>query len=314
MLVKINNLSKKYNDKHVLKDISFSFSNEIVGLLGHSGAGKTTLLKILSRLENYDEGNISIDNKDLKDSPINIGIQLQNQDLINHLTVFDYISFMIKRVKVKINEANSFKKIYDEIKLIKEQKLIPTIKYNNKDIKSLYIELIEKNNITPYATNLYLKSKVNMEKINKKLSLIESKIKGENERYFSEYEIEKEVITISKMCFSTPLLFKKPKELSLGETQRVKISIALIKRPSLLLLDEATSNLDPQLKKEIILSIKNVFKQMNIPIIYVTHSFEEAKQLCSKLLFLKDGKVEQFDSLTNIKSKPVSSYIKEYIK
>ena len=313
MNIEINKLTKKYDEKYVLQSLTFSFQNEIIGLLGQSGAGKTTLLKILAGLETFDSGTILIDDKSILESKNNVGILLQDQELINHLNVFNNISFMIEKIPTTISNPNLKKNILDEIKIIKENKLVYSFKLNRKEKQKLFLSIVDKYDVTLYSLNLFIKSKGDMSLIRKKIEKLNNKVKNKKERCLTKYEIEKEVISVSKITLSSQLLFKKPYELSLGENNRVRLAIALIKRPSILLLDEPTGNLDPILKKEILQNIHNVYSKLKIPIIYVTHSFEEASNICSKLLFLNHGQIDQFDEVDNIKKNPKASLVKSYI-
>lgn len=61
--IQIEGISKKYDNKYVIKDVSMSIpSGRIIGLLGDNGIGKTTLLKLLGNLQKPDKGEIRIDN------------------------------------------------------------------------------------------------------------------------------------------------------------------------------------------------------------------------------------------------------------
>ena len=60
-LVSIKNLSKKYENREVLKDINLSITNgKIIGLLGKNGAGKTTLIKLINDLLTPTTGEILV--------------------------------------------------------------------------------------------------------------------------------------------------------------------------------------------------------------------------------------------------------------
>jgi ATP-binding cassette subfamily F protein 3 len=59
--IKINNISKSFDEKHVIKDVSFAlYFGEKVGLVGANGSGKSTLAKIISSIEKPSEGKIEI--------------------------------------------------------------------------------------------------------------------------------------------------------------------------------------------------------------------------------------------------------------
>ncbi len=67
--IKVRNISKSINGREILHNINFDvYEGEIVGLVGPNGAGKSTLLKIMTGLYNYDSGEISYYNYDLKNN------------------------------------------------------------------------------------------------------------------------------------------------------------------------------------------------------------------------------------------------------
>lgn len=97
-MLKIKKLNKSFKNNHVLKDISFDIKKGEVGvLLGKSGEGKTTLLRCINGLENFDNGEIIIDNKVNKNANeiLNIkgqiGLVFQNFNLFPHLSVIENI-------------------------------------------------------------------------------------------------------------------------------------------------------------------------------------------------------------------------------
>lgn len=87
------------------------------------------------------------------------------------------------------------------------------------------------------------------------------------------------------------LLERLPQSLSGGEKQRVAIARALLKRPQLLLMDEPMASLDDAHKNEILPYLERLHDQLNIPIIYVSHSLEEVSRLCDEIIVLEAGKV-----------------------
>ena len=88
------------------------------------------------------------------------------------------------------------------------------------------------------------------------------------------------------------LLERMPERLSGGERQRVAIARALVLNPEILLMDEPLASLDSQRKQEILPFLTRLHSELNIPVLYVTHSQQEVAQLADYLVLLADGKVQ----------------------
>ncbi|UUX51089.1 molybdenum ABC transporter ATP-binding protein [Nisaea acidiphila] len=88
-----------------------------------------------------------------------------------------------------------------------------------------------------------------------------------------------------------PLLHRRVQDLSGGETQRVAIGRALVSRPRLLLMDEPLSALDLRRKMEILPYIERLRDEMDLPVLYVTHSIDELSRLADHVLLIRDGAV-----------------------
>lgn len=89
----------------------------------------------------------------------------------------------------------------------------------------------------------------------------------------------------------THLLFRRPEHLSGGERQRVAIARALVLKPQILLMDEPLASLDFKRKQEILPFLSLLHRELNIPVIYVTHSHQEVAQLADHLVMLSEGRV-----------------------
>lgn len=104
-MLKIVNVSKKYKNNNVLKNINLEINKgEVVSIIGKSGCGKSTLLKCINRLENIDEGNIYFDSIDITKMNISdlrqkIGIVFQEYNLFEHLTVLQNLTIGLIKVK-----------------------------------------------------------------------------------------------------------------------------------------------------------------------------------------------------------------------
>jgi molybdate transport system ATP-binding protein len=86
---------------------------------------------------------------------------------------------------------------------------------------------------------------------------------------------------------------RKPGEISGGEQQRVALARSLVTKPRVLLLDEPMTGLDAELKASITQDLLAWNAQRRIPILYVTHSKEEAAALGGRIVSLKNGRVVQ---------------------
>ena len=87
------------------------------------------------------------------------------------------------------------------------------------------------------------------------------------------------------------LLNRKTTQLSGGEKQRVAIARALLTNPKILLLDEPLSALDLIRKNEILPYLDSIHNDLEIPILYVTHSQDEMSRLADHLLLIEDGNI-----------------------
>lgn len=88
-----------------------------------------------------------------------------------------------------------------------------------------------------------------------------------------------------------PLLDRYPNALSGGEKQRVAIGRALLSQPDLLLMDEPLASLDMPRKREVMPFLEQLAQQVEIPIVYVTHSMNEILRLADHLVVIDQGSV-----------------------
>ncbi len=99
-----------------------------------------------------------------------------------------------------------------------------------------------------------------------------------------------------------PLLNRCPQRLSGGERQRVAIGRALLSSPRVLLLDEPLASLDVSSRREIIPYLKSLHDRLQIPILYVSHSFIEVEILADYLVVLDLGRVKHQGRMPEIAS------------
>lgn len=116
-MIEIKNVSKTYNGKKkVLKNISFKIeSGEIFAFIGHNGAGKTTMIKCIMGILDFEEGDILVDNKSIKEEPLEckriMAYVADNPDLYENMKAIDFINFICDMYEVSedIRRENTLK-------------------------------------------------------------------------------------------------------------------------------------------------------------------------------------------------------------
>jgi molybdate transport system ATP-binding protein len=96
------------------------------------------------------------------------------------------------------------------------------------------------------------------------------------------------------------LLERRTGELSGGERQRVALGRALLAQPRLLLLDEPLASLDAGRRDEVLPYFERLRDEFKVPIIYVSHEFEEVLRLAEQVILLDRGRVSASGSLQQI--------------
>lgn len=116
-MIEIKNVSKTYNGKKkVLKNISFKIEGgEIFAFIGHNGAGKTTMIKSIMGILDFEEGDILVDNKSIKEEPLEckriMAYVADNPDLYENMKAIDFINFICDMYEVSedIRRENTLK-------------------------------------------------------------------------------------------------------------------------------------------------------------------------------------------------------------
>jgi molybdate transport system ATP-binding protein len=101
-----------------------------------------------------------------------------------------------------------------------------------------------------------------------------------------------------------PLLERRTHALSGGERQRVAIGRALLADPSLLLMDEPLASLDPPRRSELLAYIEGLRDDVGLPVLYISHMFDEVVRLADHLVVLDGGRVVRSGPLIELASDP----------
>src|SRR4030066_1738531 len=109
------------------------------------------------------------------------------------------------------------------------------------------------------------------------------------------------------------LLQRKPKALSGGQRQRVAVGRAIVRKPKVFLFDEPLPNLDAKLRVQMRGEISKLHQNLGATMIYVTHDQTEAMTMGDRIVVMKDGLVNQFDTPMNLYNKPVNQFVAGFI-
>jgi len=106
---------------------------------------------------------------------------------------------------------------------------------------------------------------------------------------------------------------RRPHELSGGQRQRVALGRALAKMPKLLLLDEPLAALDRKLRAETRLELIGIQERVGITFLVVTHDQEEALSMASRVAVMKEGRLVQIGSPSEIYERPSSRFVADFV-
>ena len=108
-MIEIKNVTKKYGNKKAVDNVSFNVEDgEIFAFIGHNGAGKTTLIKAITGIHDFDEGDILINGKSIKDKTVECKKEMafvpDNPEMYENMTAIRYINFICDMYEVNMED------------------------------------------------------------------------------------------------------------------------------------------------------------------------------------------------------------------
>ncbi|HKV64271.1 MAG TPA: ABC transporter ATP-binding protein [Candidatus Acidoferrum sp.] len=108
-------------------------------------------------------------------------------------------------------------------------------------------------------------------------------------------------------------LRRRPSQLSVGQAQRVIITMAILHRPSLLIADEATSALDTITQSEILALFARLNRELGMGILYISHDLLSVAALCHRIAILNSGEIVECGPPSQIFGAPQHAYTQKLV-
>jgi len=132
-------------------------------------------------------------------------------------------------------------------------------------------------------------------------------------RGYSKEEVTKRVKEAADILGIEMLLERKPRQLSGGQRQRVAVGRAIVRHPQVFLFDEPLSNLDAKLRVQMRVELKRLHERLETTAIYVTHDQVEAMTLGTRVVVMKDGRVQQVGEPLELYGRPANKFVAGFI-
>ena len=110
-------------------------------------------------------------------------------------------------------------------------------------------------------------------------------------KLYSVNNINNRIDYLTETLRLSEFINKKTGELSSGQKNRVSLAKAVVNDPDILLLDEPTASLDPETGDFVRTFIEKISSEKKMSILLASHNMNEVKRLCKSILMMKDGKI-----------------------
>jgi spermidine/putrescine transport system ATP-binding protein len=126
-------------------------------------------------------------------------------------------------------------------------------------------------------------------------------------------EVEDRVARALELVRMKDLGARTTSEISGGQKQRVALARALVLEPEVLLLDEPMAALDPKLRKDMQVELKNLQERLEITFLFVTHDQDEALVMSDRIAVMNAGRIEQLDEPEALYERPRTRFVADFL-
>ncbi len=128
-----------------------------------------------------------------------------------------------------------------------------------------------------------------------------------------QHEVDKRVKEVLSLIGMELFHNRRPRQLSGGQQQRIAIGRALVKNPAFIFCDEPFSNVDPTLRVGLRKLVKDIHKQYNSTVVFVTHELDEAFALAERIVVLQEGSIVEIGTPNELRISGKSDLIRAYL-
>jgi iron(III) transport system ATP-binding protein len=115
------------------------------------------------------------------------------------------------------------------------------------------------------------------------------------------------------MVQMSPYADRRASALSGGQQQRVALARAFVFQPEVLLFDEPLSNLDAKLRADMRIELRDLQHRLGVTSVYVTHDLEEALAMSDRIVVMRDGRIEQIGTPSDIYNLPRNAFVADFV-
>jgi spermidine/putrescine transport system ATP-binding protein len=132
-------------------------------------------------------------------------------------------------------------------------------------------------------------------------------------RGLAKSEVHDRVARALELVRMKDLADRATSEISGGQKQRVALARALVLEPEVLLLDEPMAALDPKLRKQMQVELKNLQERLRITFLFVTHDQDEALVMSDRIAVMSHGRIEQLEAPEELYEKPRTRFVADFL-